>query len=39
MKITEFFTFMTAGAVIFDTSTSLTGDDECTDVPVTPGAT
>ena len=39
MKITEFFTFMTAGAVLFASCTSLTGDDEGTDGPGTPGAT
>ena len=39
MKITEFFTFITAGAVLFASCTSLTGDDEDTDGPGTPGAT
>ena len=39
MKIIEFLTFITAGAVMFSSCSSLTGDDEGTDGPGTPGAT
>lgn len=39
MKIIEFLTFITAGAVMFSSCSSLTGDDEGADGPGTPGAT
>ena len=39
MKIIEFLTFITAGAVMFSSCSSLTGDDEGADGPGTPGTT